>query len=199
MPISYIITLLALIAFPTNIDLLAKEISFENGPLQPAFPPDTSVSAKPLTTESTVRTPSTPTQLIIPAIGVNAYVVSVGVNARGEMEVPDGATNTVGWYQHGTVPGEIGSAVMDAHVFAAFKNLKDAEIGNRIYVADANGTMREFAIISSKVYSLASVPMQTIFTDAGGVYLNLITCEGRYSVTKGTYSHRRVVYAELVE
>jgi hypothetical protein len=41
--------------------------------------------------------------------------------------------------------------------------------------------------------------MQAIFTDSSGTYLNLITREGRYSIASGTYSHHRVVHAELIE
>lgn len=194
-------------AFPTNSDVFATELHAENGPAQPALPPDTSTTTSPsdvVTLEAQVvalqhSAASHPTQILIPAIGVNSYVVEVGVNARGEMDVPDGNTLNVGWYKYGTAPGEIGSAVMDAHVYAAFKKLKNAQIGNRIYVVNGRGEIREFKIVSSKVYPRAQVPMETIFTDASGAYLNLITCEGRYSAKDATYTHRRVVYAELVQ
>lgn len=207
MPVSFLaVTLFALLALPANGDILTKEIHAANGPVQPLFPPDTSISAEPDVAAIAQQVEaaldpalSHPTQILIPAIGVNSYVVNVGVNTAGEMEVPDGATLNVGWYKYGTVPGDTGSAVMDAHVYAAFKKLKNAVVGSRIYVVNAKGEMQEFKIISSKVYPLAQVPMETIFTDASGSYLNLITCEGRYSATKGTYSHRRVVYAELVK
>jgi sortase (surface protein transpeptidase) len=209
MPVSlFAVTLLALLALPANGDVLTKELYAENGPVRPMLPPDASVPDISDAVATDIAediaalqqpAPSHPTQVVIPAIGVNSYIVNVGVNAAGEMDVPDGATQNVGWYKYGTVPGAEGSAVLDAHVYAAFKKLKSVAVGNRIYIADAEGTMREFKVISSKVYPLANVPMETIFTDSSGKYLNLITCEGRYSVAKGTYSHRRVVFAELVE
>ena len=34
-----------------------------------------------------------------------------------------GTTSQVGWYKYGTLPGAIGNAVLDAHVFAAFANI----------------------------------------------------------------------------
>lgn len=205
MPVSlFALALLTLLALPVTGDIAEHNIHAASGPVQPALPPDTAVSTNemPAPSATDLRPRSTsahPTQVLIPAIGVNSYVVDVGVNALGEMDVPDGSTLNVGWYKHGTVPGETGSAVLDAHVFAAFKKLKNVAIGNRIYIADAHGTMREFEVIASKVYPYTEVPMETIFTDATGSYLNLITCEGRYSIRDGTYSHRRVVYAELVQ
>lgn len=178
--------------------VLAQEIAL------PPLPPDTAVStsdmahlaaqvATELHPESTY-----PSRITIPAAGIDSPVIEVGVNAAGEMDVPDGSTNNVGWYKYGTVPGATGSAVMDAHVFAAFKRLKSAHVGDRVFVTDARGTVHEFEIISSKVYPVAQVPMETIFNDASGAYLNFITCEGRYNLSLGTYTHRRVVYAQLV-
>ena len=209
MPISFIaFAFLSLFVLPVNGEVFLRTVSDENGPVQPLLPPDTSLPETEAIDmdklandiELTLHPEKKhPTQILIPALGINSHVVNVGVNAAGEMEVPDGSTNNVGWYKYGTVPGEVGSAVMDAHVYAAFKKLKRVENGNRIYVVNARGETLEFKVVSSKVYPLSEVPMDTIFTDASGTYLNLITCEGRYSVTKGTYSHRRVVYAELVE
>lgn len=141
---------------------------------------------------------SYPARIAIPSVGIDSPVIQVGVNAAGEMDVPDGSTKNVGWYKYGVVPGTAGSAVMDAHVYAAFKRLKSASVGSSIFVTDAGGSVREFRIISSKSYPLAQVPMQAIFNDVSGKYLNLITCEGRYLISKGTYDKRRVVYAELV-
>ena len=61
------------------------------------------------------------------AIGLDASIVGVGLNEKGEMAVPSGESNNVGWYESGTVPGNYGSAVFDAHVFAAFSQLQYAK------------------------------------------------------------------------
>lgn len=172
---------------------------------QPPLPPDTSIPEPDLAAvaaqvEATLNPGAfSPTRISIPSLAIDSPVIEVGVNSAGEMDVPDGSTNLVGWYKYGTVPGDVGSAVMDAHVYAAFKRLKSAQIGSSIFVTDTNGTVREFKIVSSKVYPLREVPMRTIFSDTSGMYLNLITCEGRYLIPKGTYDKRRVVYAELVK
>lgn len=205
MPVSLLaLVFLPLLALPVSGDILAKEIHVVRGPVQPALPPDASFNTTQSDTTTMTGTSRTsasahPIHILIPSIGVNSPIVEVGVNARGEMDVPDGKTQNVGWYKYGTVPGDIGSAVVDAHVFAAFKKLKHAQVGDIIYVQNGRGETVEFKIISSTVYPRTEVPMEPIFTDASGSYLNLITCEGRYSIRDATYTHRRVVYAERVQ
>lgn len=140
-----------------------------------------------------------PVRLSMPAIGLNAPVIKVGVTASGDMDVPDGSTNNVGWYQYGTTPGEIGSAVIGAHVFAAFKNLNKARAGEDIYVVGAGGAQLHFKVIKTAVYALADLKSDMLFSRADGKYLNLITCAGEPTADGSTYTHRLVVYAALVE
>src|SRR5947208_1526342 len=45
------------------------------------------------------REDSYPARLIIPSIGLDDSVLEVGLNAKGEMDVPDGKTKNVGWYK----------------------------------------------------------------------------------------------------
>src|SRR5258708_1660959 len=80
-----------------------------------------------------------PVRLIIPSIKIDDQIVKVGVTDNGEMDVPDGKTKNIGWYMYGTVPGEVGSAVLDAHVFAAFKSLHNLKQGSDIYVIMSDG------------------------------------------------------------
>src|SRR4051812_40469377 len=56
-----------------------------------------------------------PVRLSLPAIGLSDAIIKVGLNAEGEMAVPSGNSSNVGWYKDGTLPGEVGSAVLDAH------------------------------------------------------------------------------------
>src|SRR5438552_377745 len=45
-----------------------------------------------------------PVELIIPSINLDSPIQSLGLNKLGEMDVPDGRTNNVGWYEYGTIP-----------------------------------------------------------------------------------------------
>ncbi len=140
-----------------------------------------------------------PVELIVPSIKLDVPIVNVGVNAKGEMDVPDGKTNNVGWYKDGTIPGDTGSAVLDAHVYAAFKNLRYAKVGDDMYVKTKSGKFRHFRIEESTVYKTTQVPLQQLFNRADASRLNLITCAGTYVPSRGTYDKRLVVYAVLVD
>jgi sortase (surface protein transpeptidase) len=146
-----------------------------------------------------ISDPAYPVRLSIPSIKLNNLVVPVGVTSAGEMDVPSGATDSVGWYKYGTVPGNIGSAVMDAHVFAAFSDLHKLHAGDAIDVVMSDGTARHFIVSDTETYALADVPAETLFNAADGRHLNLITCAGALLPNHSTYDHRLIVYATLDE
>src|SRR5580692_1980820 len=102
--------------------------------------------------------PDTREHLVIPSIGVNAPIDPVGINSLGQMAVPSGSTNDVGWYKFGTAPGDIGSAVIDAHVFAGFAELHNIKIGESIYVDPPDGKQLRFVVQDIENYPLADVP-----------------------------------------
>ncbi len=56
-----------------------------------------------------------PRRLRIPSLTIDAFVRHVGINEKGNMATPGNFTDT-GWYKYGTVPGFVGSAVIDGHV-----------------------------------------------------------------------------------
>jgi LPXTG-site transpeptidase (sortase) family protein len=140
-----------------------------------------------------------PSRLIIPSIKLDTNVQEVGVTASGEMDVPDGSTKYVGWYRYGTIPGDMGSAVMDAHVYAAFAKLRYVKVGDDIYVVNARGEKLHFRVTDSRVYALDEIPLEQIFNDQDGRHLNFITCARKFIPSLNTYSHRLVVYTELIE
>lgn len=142
-----------------------------------------------------------PVKLEIPAAGIDKEVIGVGVNKKGEMDVPSGESDYVGWYKYGAKPGQKGVAVMDAHVYAAFKNLKRVDVGDDVYVSGEGGTQLHFRVTKVGTYKLATLSPATLFSGVGttGRYLNFITCAGTFSAKAGTYSHRLIVFAELVQ
>jgi sortase A len=175
------------------VPLPPNTASFASDPSEPAVMVGTSFA--------TVYTPDPseyPVRIVIPSIQLNAPVQHVGINSLGEMDVPDGTTPNVGWYQYGPLPGDLGNAVMDAHVFAAFKKLRYAKIGDEISVVTAGGAAKRFLITDSRVYPVSDVPMQAIFSgESEG--LVLITCARKFLPHLNTYSHRLVVSATLIE
>jgi LPXTG-site transpeptidase (sortase) family protein len=145
-----------------------------------------------------VETDPSPARLIIPSINLDSPIQHVGLNSKGEMDVPSGRTNNVGWYKDGTVPGQTGSAVIDAHVFAAFVNLNQLKPGNEIRVINRDGSKLRFVVYATNTYPIAEVPLNDLFNKQGDAFLNLITCAGKLTSDRSTYDHRLIVYAKLI-
>lgn len=124
-------------------------------------------------------------------------IQGVGVNTIGNMDVPSGKTNNVGWYQYGTAPGNIGTAVLDAHNTAAFKHLHVMQPGDSIYVLTQSGKFLHFVVNKATTYSMKTLTSETLFSTNGTRKLNLITCAGGL-LPDGTADSRLIVSAQLL-
>jgi len=180
-----------------------------NATISESTVPDTGVAAEKAVAPTPPQTaatdpisspaqPFSPAHLSIPSIKLAATIQPVGTDPDGKMSVPT-IQNAVGWYKDGTLPGDEGSAVFDAHVYLAFKNLKNVKPGSDIYVIGASGARLHFVVSSAKTYAYNRVPIEKLFGVAvDGQHLNLITCAGTWLPKAGTYSQRLVLYANLV-
>jgi sortase (surface protein transpeptidase) len=177
-----------------------------------------SSTAKPDPTAKSVSTPTPtpvptatpipenayPARLTIPAIGVNAPIEKVGIQANGEMGTPvQNKWNGVGWFVAGTLPGQQGSTVMDGHLDddhgapAVFWDLGKLRAGDSVTVTDGRGKALQFHVTHTASYAYDKAPLQEIFGNGGGKYLNLITCAGSWSYDQNQFRQRLVVYTEL--
>jgi sortase (surface protein transpeptidase) len=138
-----------------------------------------------------------PVHLTISSIKLSDPIENMGVLSNGELNVPNGRTNNVGWYAAGTVPGDMGSAVLDAHVFAALKNLRYVKPGDNIYITDADGTVLHFVVQTSEVFRLGQLSADYLFNRTDARRLTIITCAGHLTPDHSTYDHRLVVSAVL--
>ena len=184
----------------------------------------TTVSAtKPIATERPIPTPtraiptfvvspvvtvsaSVPAHLIIPRIGLDAPVENVNIQPNGDLGTPvQNQWEGVGWYSNGPRPGEAGSAVIDGHLDrpggypAVFWYLRYVQVGDMIMVVDTNGKTLHFRVTRTAAYPPLAAPLQEIFGDTGGTYLNLITCAGTWIPTQHQTTLRLVVYTTLVQ
>jgi sortase A len=96
-----------------------------------------------------------PSQIEIPAIGVNAEIEKVGRLENVQMGVPQGM-DTVGWFEPGLKPGERGNAVMAGHVDsktgpAVFFKLDELKNGDEVIVTDQAGDSKVFIVVEKKV------------------------------------------------
>lgn len=146
--------------------------------------------------------PSIPDKLHIPKLGIDARVESVAMDKAGAMDVPKGAMN-VAWYNLGAKPGEKGSAVIAGHLDSktgapeVFWDLDKLSKGDEIEIIDAKGKTYTFAVTDQKTFEFDKVPLQDIFANTNGTFLNLITCEGTFDKSNKNYSKRLVVYSQL--
>ena len=145
-----------------------------------------------------------PSHLIIPAIGVDAFIEALGMLPNGDMATPtQHPWEDVGWYNSGPRPGERGSAVIDGHLDrpghypAVFWRLRDMHIGDDVLVLNTNGKKLHFHVTRIALYTPQNAPIQDIFGNKGGTYLNLITCAGDWIQSQHQTTQRMVVYTTL--
>lgn len=147
-------------------------------------------------------TRSRPVRLTIPAIDVATSVGTLGLQADHQVMVPT-STTTVGWYDGGAAPGQMGSAVILGHVDSylgpgVFFQLKTLKAGNRINLVLADGAETQFAVTKVVEYSKTSFPDQLVYGAHGIQSLQLVTCGGTFDHATGHYESNIVVYSHLV-
>ncbi|HYL43451.1 MAG TPA: class F sortase [Ktedonobacteraceae bacterium] len=173
------------------------------GSLSTTYPqaPSSHTSLPDMSVEDTT---TRPVHLLVPSIKVNAFVEPVGVLANGDLETPtQNPWYNVGWYESGTLPGEQGSAVIDGHLDrpggspAVFWNLRHIHTGAAVIVIDAQGRSIHFHVTRVAFYPPQAAPLQEIFGNGGGTYLNLITCAGDWIPSERQTTLRQVIYTTL--
>ena len=144
-------------------------------------------------------TSSLPSRLIVPLLGINANIQYVGENAQGNMRAPDNFTD-VSWYEYGTIPGSIGTAVIAGHVDnglgldGVFKHLSDIVVGADVYIETTGGDTRHFKVSDVEVYPYQSCRDAFHTKWCGSPQSHYLR---RSWVTGGdTYDQRIVIYAD---
>jgi sortase (surface protein transpeptidase) len=167
--------------------------------------PEMTAPAKPeIAVTPTPAVVAHPVRLLIPAIGVDAFIEQLGVQASGDLATPtQNPWTDVGWYKMGPRPGEKGSAVIDGHLDrpggypAVFWYLRNMQVGNKVMVVMSNGKTINFRATQIAYYTPQAAPIQEIFGNNSGTYLNLITCAGDWIPSQHQTTLRLVVYTSL--
>jgi LPXTG-site transpeptidase (sortase) family protein len=141
--------------------------------------------------------------LQIPAIYLNAPVVTTGLESGGQLHVP-GNPFQVGWYKYSPTPGDIGPAVLTGHMdFGAkfrptvFYNLHKLQPGDEIDVTRSDGSIAAFSVTDMAYYDQNNFPTQLVYGGVKDAELRLITCAGTYDKSEGHYTQDLVVFAKL--
>jgi sortase (surface protein transpeptidase) len=143
-----------------------------------------------------------PVSLSIPLIGVQTRLITLGLTAAGELEVPS-STSVAGWYTGSPRPGAIGPAVIVGHIDSVsgpgvFFRLSQLRPGDKAYVRRADGTLVEFRVTSVQTYPKDRFPTEAVYGPVPDPELRLITCGGAFDAATGHYLSNVVVYATEV-
>lgn len=134
-----------------------------------------------------------PGRLSVPAIGVDAGIVAVGVTRSGQLAVGDSVRDVYRW-RDGVRPGQPGSAVLAGHTWSkgagVFDRLGTLRAGDRVLV----GTSRFEVTRVRRVTRMSPSAVARLFSDRGRARLVLITCGDRNDLT-GVYRSRIIVRA----
>jgi hypothetical protein len=140
-----------------------------------------------------------PTRLSIPALGVQARVVPIGVDGSGQAQVP-GDVGSVGWYRFGPSPGSAGAAVLIGHVDSrvqgpgVFFELNALSPGDAVTVTMGTGRRLSFRVVARRSFRKELLP-RAVFAREGPPVLVLVTCGGSFDERARRYSDNVVVYA----
>lgn len=152
--------------------------------------------------------PNMPRYFSIPSLGiVNALVAEVGLRTDGSIDVPRNA-HMIGWYNGSVLPGEKGTALLDAHGGdlgnGIFRTLPRIQIGAEINIEMGDGRLFTYKVVDTATRPLdgannADAYMPTALTSpqAGAASLTLITCTGEWSQVRQTYLDRFFARAVL--
>ncbi|MET7703081.1 class F sortase [Streptomyces sp. NPDC005485] len=146
-----------------------------------------------------------PQRIDIPAMGVQAPVVSRGLDPRGAIDPPPfDQPGVVGWYARGAKPGAAGTALFVGHVDtetrpAVFYRLSALRPGETVRVIRDDGTVAEFTVDDVRVLARDRFDAQQAYGPhrSGRAELRLITCGGTFDRATRSYSANVVVSAYL--
>lgn len=142
-------------------------------------------------------------RLVSPKIRMDAAVETRGLNARGEMENPEGK-DAVAWYDFTEFPGFGGNAVFSGHVdwftgeLGVFGRVKELKEGDEIQIQLSDGMTMTYKVTTSVLHESAKAPVEEIVGPTEKDSVTFITCEGTFDRGAQDYSHRRIVRAERV-
>jgi len=135
-------------------------------------------------------------RLAVPAIGVDAGIVPVGVTRAGHLAIGRSVRDVYRW-RSGVLPGQQGSAVLAGHTWSqghgVFDDLGRLRPGNLVVV----GRNRFEVTRVRRVTGMSRSAVAALFSDRGKPRLVLITCGDRNDLT-GVYRTRIIVNARLL-
>jgi hypothetical protein len=128
---------------------------------------------------------------------------SLGLRDDDSLDIPRSA-GTVGWYQRSASPGEVGPAVLAAHVDfrgeeGAFARIGQMSPGDTVEVHRDDGTTAVFTVERVAQVAKDAFPTEAVYGPTGGSEVRLITCGGVFDPSTRSYEDNIVVYGRLTD
>jgi hypothetical protein len=147
---------------------------------------------------------STPTQVQIPALDVQAPVQPITIDlALGQLGVPSDIHHT-GWWRDGAAPGDAhGTVLIAGHVDSAaagagaFFPLPHATRGDLVTITTRSGATVRYRVTSVERVLKANLP-DSVFDRSGPARLALVTCGGPFDYQTGHYLDNIIVWGTPV-
>jgi sortase (surface protein transpeptidase) len=159
-------------------------------------PPVAGASPTAPTVESELSGP--PARVRIPAIGVDAPLDALHLDPTGALEPPTDF-EVPGWYADGTVPGDVGPAVIAGHVDsragpAIFYRLGELRAGDLVEVL-RGGAWIAFEVVGSTRVPKDEFPTEQVYGPTPDRQLRIITCGGEFDGATRSYRDNVIVFA----
>jgi LPXTG-site transpeptidase (sortase) family protein len=143
-----------------------------------------------------------PVRIDIPAIGVSARIVPLGLNADRTLEVPANIADA-GWFTQGPEPGEQGAAVIAGHLNSrkgpgVFSRLSELRVGGVIRIRLQGGSTIRYVVNSMIRVPKDHFPTRRVYARTTQPTLRLITCAGKLNWATGHHLDNYIVFASIV-
>ena len=177
-------------------------IAFVSGGDEPAGPRSTSLPPAERVGVPTPLAAAPVTGIDAPTIGLSTGdTTSLGLRDDNSLDVPDNAA-TVGWYERSASPGEVGPAVLAAHVDfrgeqGAFAHLGQLAPGDTVEVHRADDTTAVFTVDSVDRFPKDAFPTDAVYAPTADSQLRMITCGGVFDERTHSYQDNVVVRGHL--
>jgi len=143
-----------------------------------------------------------PVRISIPAIGVSARVIPLGLNRDRTMQVPKNVADA-GWFRPGPEPGEQGAAVIVGHLASRsgpgiFYRLRELRAGEVITIRLQDRSTVRFVAASMVRVPKGRFPTRRVYARTSRPTLRLITCAGKLNPATGHHPDNYIVFASIL-
>jgi Sortase domain len=191
----------ALLVAAVTVGITAVAVAAQPPPAKPAWQTGAAPLAAAIEEPETqpVRAPSgPPTRVRVARIGVDSPLVVLELDRAGKLQAPK-EYGRAGWYGGGTVPGEVGPAVLAGHVDsksgpAVFYRLHELRPGDTVQVW-RGADMVTFRVTAVTRHPKDRFPTAEVYGPTPAAELRLVTCGGQFDRRRGHYRDNVVVFA----